>query len=841
MDVRVVDMVSIVQCDETPHSARHMWLKVRCNGNVNVFIGVVYMPVDNESVVFKREVLEEISMQCRQLERFGDVYLVGDFNARVGISDDSSGISIGSCGEPVRNRSGELLIKWLQKERKVIFNGRKGGEGEVEFTRVVSNSRSILDYVIGSESVFHAGFVQSLVVAQEEEDFIGSDHRMVFADIKCCPVFKKQGKGVRIETWRIREARREERESKGVVVSRMAKSLERFLGGWEEKVLKGGYEGDLDSLYSDWSKGFTEACLDSVGKEVKYVRKGVKKLPTVVKRLYEIRNIVRKEAECSGSKDLFEKASQISDRIKELVSKRNRERWESFCKEVKMRELGPRDFFSLLKKVIGWRRGGGSESIRNASGEVVNNGQEVRAVWRDFFEKLGKDDSLPGQFDEPFREEVERRVKEIAEESSSHFDSRLDNPISEDEVTKHLRALKNFKAAGIDGVRNELLKFCVSDAGARLITCLLNSMWERESIPSELNVGRIVTLFKGGDVYDCGDYRGISLLSVVYKLLSAIVTTRLTTFCEQESVLADEQGGFRQGRGCADQVFSLYSIVEGRRSDKEATYLCFIDIKKAYDRVWRDGLWVRIADSGIKGKMWRMLRAMYASTKSTVFSGGQDSDVFDIGLGVRQGDVLSPLVFSLFFNGLIESLKGKGLGVRVLGRVICGLWYADDIVLLARSAEELREMMSCVDEYCFKWRCAANAKKSGVMVVMPPGVTQPEEGQFMLGGDVVPVVLKYKYLGVWFNNLWTWDDHIEYVLLRAERGWVNLSTVFGKTVRLTSRPRLLRGNLCSVRRLNMVVKFGGPWCSSSSRLSGCSGRSANGSLGVADLRPMRLC
>ena len=273
--------------------------------------------------------------------------------------------------------------------------------------------------------------------------------------------------------------------------------------------------------------------------------------------------------------------------------------------------------------------------------------------------------------------------------------------------------------------------------------------------------GRIVTLFKGGDPFDCGDYRGITLLSVVYKLLSAILNSRLSAFCEREGKLAEEQGGFRPGRGCADQVFNLDSIVKGRLLDNKPTFLCFIDIKKAYDRVWRDGLWARLAAIGVRGKMWRIIRMMYSTTSSSVFAGGKDSDFFDFDLGVRQGDVSSPLLFSIFFNGLIEMLREKGYGVHIEWKCVCGLWYADDIVLLAEDPSDLREMMACVDQCCHQWRTAANAKKSGVMVVgAAPDLLAP----FTLCGERVPIVSKYKYLGVVFNDQWDWSDHLEYVL-----------------------------------------------------------------------------
>lgn len=92
-------------------------------------------------------------------------------------------------------------------------------------------------------------------------------------------------------------------------------------------------------------------------------------------------------------------------------------------------------------------------------------------------------------------------------------------------------------------------------------------------------------------------------------MLSSIVNKRLSEYFEDDGLLGDEQGGLRSGRGCIDQEFSLHSIVGERIGIGSTTYLCFIDIKNAYDRVWRDGRWWTIAENGVKGKIWRTLRA----------------------------------------------------------------------------------------------------------------------------------------------------------------------------------------------------------------------------------------
>ena len=155
-------------------------------------------------------------------------------------------------------------------------------------------------------------------------------------------------------------------------------------------------------------------------------------------------------------------------------------------------------------------------------------------------------------------------------------------------------------------------------------------------------------IHKKGDKSDPYNYRGISLLSVVSKVYEAVLYKRVDDWCEgrrrraeMDATLCEEQGGFRRGRGCVDQIFVLSRIIENRNNRE--TFCCFIDLKKAYDRVWRDGLWKALFEEGIRGKMWRVLKSLYKSTLSKILLGQDETEYFEIEAGVRQGCVLSPL------------------------------------------------------------------------------------------------------------------------------------------------------------------------------------------------------
>ena len=125
--------------------------------------------------------------------------------------------------------------------------------------------------------------------------------------------------------------------------------------------------------------------------------------------------------------------------------------------------------------------------------------------------------------------------------------------------------------------------------------------------------GLIVNILKKGDREDPANYRGITLLSVVGKVFCKILNNRLVQ-CLDKGVLHEGQDGFRINRSCMDNVYTLNGIVQGRLREDKKTYALFLDIQKAYDSVWHDGLWYKLWDMGVKGRMWRAIKKMYESS-----------------------------------------------------------------------------------------------------------------------------------------------------------------------------------------------------------------------------------
>ena len=170
------------------------------------------------------------------------------------------------------------------------------------------------------------------------------------------------------------------------------------------------------------------------------------------------------------------------------------------------------------------------------------------------------------------------------------------------------------------------------------------------------------------------NYRGISLLSCISKLYSSIMNKRITQYLEENDILAEEQNGFRSGRSCEDHVFTLSSVIRNNSS----VFTGFIDLKKAFDFVDRNMLLYKFLQSNINGKMYDSIKNIYAHTTSCirlVRINDKLTEWFDCRFGVRQGDCLSPTIFSLFINDLVSEINDIELEIDLNGTKLSLLLY----------------------------------------------------------------------------------------------------------------------------------------------------------------------
>ena len=354
----------------------------------------------------------------------------------------------------------------------------------------------------------------------------------------------------------------------------------------------------------------------------------------------------------------------------------------------------------------------------------------------------------------------------------------LDRQISMAEVKAALDGAK-LNSRGGDGEWTYEMFKRGGEPMQKMLTDLIEIFFATEQVPEALRLGDIVIAFKDGDRRQPLDYRPLTLLHVVGKIYCTILANRLSETSERENILCDEQGGFRKGRSQSDQLFTLIETIRLQRHHKRGLHAMFVDIRKAYDRVHRTGLWIRLWECGIKSKMWRIINNLYEDVRSRIRINDSDTDWFNLAEGLRQGCVLSPLLYAIFINSLADTLKeaaanGSILGIKLsVSDQLLLLLYADDIVLLAETRDDLQRMADVLARHAREWRYEVNLKKTKYMV-FSTGVDGPVTSTESKSLKAQPItygaekhkieqVKSYKYLGVLLTESLDWKQHKEHV------------------------------------------------------------------------------
>ena len=277
--------------------------------------------------------------------------------------------------------------------------------------------------------------------------------------------------------------------------------------------------------------------------------------------------------------------------------------------------------------------------------------------------------------------------------------------------------------------------------GTDALLHLLNDVWQEEQVPPDWKQGIIVRIPKKGDLSDCANWRGITLLSVTGKIMSNIIYNRIKDAIF--SVLCEEQAGFCEGKGCADQIFVLRSIIEQCEEWRKSLVLNFVDFRKAFDCIHRPTMWKVLKHYGIPSKIVSLIEAMFQGSESCVRVGQEHTDWFEITTGVRQGDVLSPLLFNIVLDYTMKKMNRVDGGIRWTGQTtLKGLAYADDICLMGDDVDSVTTLTDSLNDEGKKMGLKISTQKSKVMKLMTN-----DERSIAVDGDNLERVDRFVYLG----------------------------------------------------------------------------------------------
>ena len=307
-------------------------------------------------------------------------------------------------------------------------------------------------------------------------------------------------------------------------------------------------------------------------------------------------------------------------------------------------------------------------------------------------------------------------------------------------------------------------------------------------MPDDFRDALIVALYKNkGSKADCGNYRGISLLSTAGKIFACIILNRLIAVSEAN--LPEAQCGFRPGRSTVDMIFTVRQVQEKCLEQNLDLYSVFIDLTKAFDTINRDALWDVLARYGCPPKFIQIIRLFHVDMTGQVLSNGEQSDPFSISNGVKQGCVLAPVLFNLFFACVMRQAVGnmdKGVYVRfpydgsifelrrlsaktkILNSLIQEALFADDCALMAHKSGDLQAMLNSFSDASKQFGLTISIGKTEVLFQRAPNSIAPQPAIFI--DDVeLKVVDSFKYLRSMISVVGSLDKEIASRISKASQ------------------------------------------------------------------------
>ena len=290
---------------------------------------------------------------------------------------------------------------------------------------------------------------------------------------------------------------------------------------------------------------------------------------------------------------------------------------------------------------------------------------------------------------------------------------------------------------------------------------LINRSWNDGELPSQWKEARIHPIPKTSRPVTPSDFRPISLLSVVSKIMERLVSARLYTHSERGGHIPDYQSGFRHAHSTLDHLTLIQHHAHAAFSQNEYLVLVTLDINKAYDRAWRPALLDRLKHIGVSGNMLRWLHDFLRGRRRHVIVNGASSTWMEDKHGVPQGSPLSPLLFNIFIAPALEGVD--------LERAL----FADDMAVYASGAsvpdicERISRSLKPLSAWARKWGVEFNFAKSGATVLTQKHQTPTPAVTFQ--GKALIHLQQVQYLGVILDRRLSWKPHLEMVRNRAVR------------------------------------------------------------------------
>lgn len=707
--------------------------------------------------------------------------ICGDFNSRIGkLTDYVTSVDIvepRNAIDPTINQHGNGLIEFLQESKFCTLNGR-GDPSKDGFTCCTSRGMSVVDYVLVPHDIlpncdnFSVNNMVDTISKYNLQHLLNSnskapDHSLLYFEL-CINVLPS-----------LYETDVPLLASTPTLVFNYNKPRPNFLQSQLSKdalmqvinqiLCNRETQEEIDHIYEQFCKALYDDMRNNIPNYdlSKPIRKRLRPRKAFwddeVQNLWHMMHTAEQHLKKSENNHirkirhrLFKAAQYNFDknyRQKERAFKRTQSEYFSHIETN-----NPKQFWQELNKLGPKKNRKIPMEVYDENNNITCNIDKVLEKWKTDFEILYNSGNQPNDtelsnFINFNKQQKENEMRDPLYEENVN----LNRNFTVDEVKSVVMKCKNGKSSGIDSIPYEVLK---NDIIIDLLTKLFQFCLDTGKIPSLWQKSLISPIVKStlDDPRIPLHYRGISLICCSAKIYSSLLNNRLVEHLNISSSICDEQNGFRKDRSCTDHVFSLHTALDNHLCNNNSAYVAFIDFQKAFDCINRSYLFSKILNNTIDGKVYWAIKSIYTDNLACVKVNNFKTDWFECNNGVRQGDTISPTLFSIFINDLADEINSLNKGINIGNSQISILMYADDVVLLANSEEDLQSMLDTLHSWSTTWLIDINRTKSKIVHFRKPRTTKTVFN-FKIGNRDLDVDSLYKYLGTYFSEFLNFTEH----------------------------------------------------------------------------------
>lgn len=715
---------------------------------------VVYAPNENASAEEKTRFFEEVQKEIDAAES-NNIMVMGDLNGRVG--NDNTGIEkwLGREGENLKNNNGKRIIDLCMENDLVIGNTKFSHKDIHKITREEINrkERSIIDYYLIHREIWK--YVKDIKVKRSAE--IGSDHYLVNMVYKLMQeeIKEKKRKIIKdkIKGYKLRERVTREKYHK-------------TLGELQKKTV---YQ-NLDERWENYKSSLKEAAKVSCG--VTKIGNGFTKRTAWWTE--EIEEAVKRKKKAwktylsSKSQDNYDKYKTERIKVKNQIKTGKEKSWTEFGKKLTESYNENQKLFYNTLKQMRKPKTNMLQNLKDRSGNIITEEASIMERWREYFKDLLEENEI--------EENIEEEEREDTRNGEQEENQAQEEEITGEEFRQAMVKMKLGKAPGHDELTAEMIKYANMERKEELLN-IFNQAWKERKVPLDWQIGIIAPIYKKGDSKECSNYRGITLGSTVGKLYGRILEGRLRK--KVEHTLEESQSGFRKERGTTDQIFIVRQLCEKAAKVGRQMHVCFVDMEKAFDRIRREDVWNVLKRRGVKQQLIEGIKSLYENTVNYVRVRNEASRTFISKIGLRQGCILSPLLFNIVLDDVVKKCKGNMSKYRIgywnmKMITITELCYADDLIIIGETEKQLQNNINVFNQELKKKNMKINIQKTKTMVIG----NLEEKHSIEIDGKYLEQVKCYKYLGVVINSKGNLEEEINERVAKTGRLFNSIKASF---------------------------------------------------------------